>query len=492
MDKQNIQKSILSFPVIFQKVEEVEDVDCRFTKVKIWLMHLGENFNGSNFKKSVVDDAIPTLGYIPIVGFIEKNKLGEKDFSDHRYIVTKNEDGICEEYAGVPFGVIKSFDENNAHYEERMCDDGQVRTFLVVDGLLWNMFKDSFDIMNRDLIKSHSMELWNDGDSIDGYEDENGIFHFTKFSFRAACILGKDYEPAMINSTIEVQFTINDFVKEIQSELNSKFTAFTKLINKKNDQGGKTMPNNDFSQTVMEQFSDISAIVEQHEVISDNWGGSVPRFYLVDIQDNEIIVVDRKDNYRYYGFAFTINGDKPEIDFANGNRKKICFENYEDGDTTQSDTTQAGFDFGSHIAQMEDIALSKVNEANEKAADFETNYSSIKADYDAIKPKYDELVNAEEMRISAELDAQKDAEFAKYETVLADSAEFTALKEKKADMTVEEIESECAILYARKSLTQTNFNRNSTKSVIVDVIDDNNDSDYSNARYGNIPMRNKQ
>ena len=53
MSESKIKKSALSFPVMFEKVEDIESVDGRFTKVRIWLMHLGENFNGSVFEKEV-------------------------------------------------------------------------------------------------------------------------------------------------------------------------------------------------------------------------------------------------------------------------------------------------------------------------------------------------------------------------------------------------------------------------------------------------------
>ncbi len=501
MSETQIKKSVLSFPVMFQTTDEIETADCRFTKVKIWLMHLGDNFNGSIFDKSVVDEALPTLGYIPIVGFLEKNRLGEDDFSDHRYIITKDEKGVRRKYKGVAYGVITSSEDNNAHYEERLCDDGETRTFLVVDGLLWNMFEDSTDIMNRDLIKSQSMELWDDGNSIEGYEDDDGMFHFTKFSFRAACILGKSQEPAMTNSTVEVQFTVSDFVKDIQSELHNKFTTFTKLVNEKNNQGGnETMPNTDFTQTVMEQFADISTMVSQYEVMVDRWGDNVPRFYLQDIQDNEVIVVDRKDSYHYYGFPFTMNGDKAEIDFAcGGNRKKTRYENYEDGTTAP----ESAFDFGSHIEKCEETAFTKVSEAEEKVTtaenakvEAETNYTNIKADYekikpdyDEIKPKYDEFVKAESARLDAEIEAQKDAEFTKYEFALADNEDFAALKEKKAELSVKDIESECAILFARKNIAQTNFSKSGSTPLVAGVIDNDTDEGYVPTKYGNIPIR---
>lgn len=500
MSESKVKKSALSFPVMFERVKDFEGADDRFTKVRIWLMHLGENFNGSVFEKDVVDKAISTLEYIPIVAFIEDNKSGEKDCSNHRYIITKDENGIRRKYMGNAYGVIMSSEDNNAHYEERLCDDGETRTFLVVDGLIWNMFEDSSEIINRDSIKNQSMELWNDG--IEGYEDENGLFHFTEFSFRAACILGDDYEPAMINSTVEVQFTMSDFVKSIQSELNDKFITFTKMVNEKTNQGGiETMQNTDFTQTVLQQFEDISTMVREYETVRDRWGDSIPRYYAVDVQENEVIVVDRESGYNYFGFAFTINGDKPEIDFTSGKRKKLRYEDYEDGSAVDG-----AFEFGKHISEIEDTAFAKFEEANTKVseaeekvsnyeakvAEFETakneieeKYNQVNAEFEEMKPKYEEFVKAEQLRMEAELEAQKDAEFAKYESILTDDVEFVALKEKKSEMSVKEVESELAIMFARKSLANANFSKSDNGAMTAGIIDNEaKDGFVATARYG--------
>ena len=506
MSESNVKKSALSFPVMFEKVKDFESSDGRFTKVRIWLMHLGENFNGSIFEKSVVDNAISTLEYIPIVAFIEDNKIGEKDCSNHRYIITKDEKGIRRKYMGNAYGVIMSSEDNNAHYEDRLCDDGETRTFLVVDGLIWNMFEDSSEIINRDLIKNQSMELWDDGVSIEGYEDEDGLYHFTKFSFRAACILGDDYEPAMINSTVEVQFTMSDFVKNIQSELNDKFIAFTKMVNEKTNQGGiETMSNTDFTQTLLAQFEDISAMVRQHETFVDRWGYECPRYYAVDIQENEVIVVDAKDSYNYFGLSFTMNGDKAEIDFESAKRKKLRYEDYEDGSSVDG-----AFDFGKHIEEIENAAFAKVEEANAKVSEaegkvseyetkvsefeaakneIEEKFNQINTEFEEMKPKYEDYVRAEQARIEAELDAQKDAEFAKYETVLADDVNFAALKEQKAEMSVKQIESECAILYARKNLANSNFSRTNDSTMTAGLIDNSGREGFVETKYGYIPVR---
>ena len=497
MSESKVKKSALSFPVMFEKVEDIESVDGRFTKVRIWLMHLGENFNGSIFEKDVVDQAISTLEYIPIVAFIEDNKIGEKDCSNHRYIITKDEKGVRRKYMGNAYGVIMSSEDNNAHYEDRLCDDGETRTFLVVDGLIWNMFEDGSEIVNRDLIKNQSMELWNDG--IEGYEDEDGLFHFTNFSFRAACILGDDYEPAMINSTVEVQFTMSDFVKNIQSELNDKFIAFTKMVNGKTNQGGiETMSNTDFTQTLLAQFEDISAMVRQHESFVDRWGYECPRYYAVDIQENEVIVVDAKDSYNYFGLSFTMNGDKAEIDFDSAKRKKLRYEDYDDGSSVEG-----GFNFGKYIEEIESTAFAKIEEANSKASEYEAKasefesakneieakFNQVNAEFEEMKPKYEDYVKAEKARIEAELDAQKEAEFAKYESVLTDDANFAALKENKAELSVKEIESECAILYARKNLAQMNFSKSNEFTMTAGLVDTSEKNGYVETKYGYIPVK---
>lgn len=506
MSESKIKKSALSFPVTFEKVKDFETADDRFTKVKIWLMHLGKNLNNSAFEKSVVDKAIPTLQYIPIMGFVELNEDNEKDFSDHRYIITKDEKGVRRKYMGTPYGVIKSSDDNNAHYEERLCEDGETRTFLVTEGVIWNVLEDGAEIFHRDLVKSQSMELYEK--SIDGYEDDDGIFHFTEFSFRAACVLGDDVTPAMTGSTVEVQFAMSDFVKNIQSELNDKYTTFTKLVevvNEKTNGGVEIMENTDFAQTLLSQFEDISAQVRQHETFTDRWGYECSRYYAVDVQENEVIVVDVKNNYNYFGLSFTMNGDKAEIDFESAKRKKLRYENYEEGSSIEG-----AFDFGKHIEEIENNAFEKIEEANTKISEaevkvseyeakiseFETakneieeKFNQISAEFEEMKPKYEDFVKAEQTRIEAELDAQKDAEFAKYEVVLADDANFSALKERKSEMTVKEIESECAILYTRKSLAQTNFSKSSDGVMTAGIINNDVKEGFVETKYGYIPVR---
>src|SRR5206468_4223094 len=120
-------------------------------------------------------------------------------------------------------GVIP--ESNNAKFEMRVCDDGVEREFLTVEGLLWNKWDVSEEIMLRDIVKNNSMELSEDSDGY--YNKEDKLFHFTDFKFFGACILGDDVQPAMRNSDVEVNFSLNnDWQKEIQDNMEQFKTLY--------------------------------------------------------------------------------------------------------------------------------------------------------------------------------------------------------------------------------------------------------------------------
>ena len=510
-------KSIYSLPVYFSVKNEISNNDTRFLNCTIDVLHTSANFNGSVFSKEVVEENIDTIKNTPILGYIREMPDGEYDFKGHEYIITKDENGVRRKNIGSAWGVIP--ESCNPRWFSKILDTGEEVEVLQVDALLWSKLEDSADIMLRDIEKGQSMEL--EPKSIEGYEDpETGLFHFTKFSFDGCTILGDGINPAMQDANITVNFTMSDFVKNIQSELIDKYSAFTKLmndttnktftkltevVNEKTNGGVEIMENTDFTQTLLSQFEDISAQVRQHETFTDRWGYDCPRYYAVDVQESEVIVVDAKNNYNYFGLSFAMNGDKAEIDFESAKRKKLRYEDYVDGSSIEG-----AFDFGKHIEEIENNAFAKLEDANAKISEadgkvaeyeakvsefeiakneIEEKFNQINAEFEEMKPKYENFVKAEQARIEAELDAQKDAELAKYEAILADDANFAAIKEKKSEMTVKEIESECAILYTRKTLAQTNFSKSNDGVMTAGIVNDAAKDGFIETKYGYIPVR---
>lgn len=490
---------ITSLHSTFSVNGEVSDDDTRFLNITIDVLHTGKNLNDSVFEKNVVDACVDSIKNTPVLGFIKYDKVAhESDFKGHEHILTKTENGIEEKYIGSAYGVIP--ETCNPRWITKMCSDGQEREFLQVDALLWEKFSDSTDIVSRDSEKAQSMEL--EVSSVEGYEDDDGAFHFEKFRFDGCCMLGESVMPAMIDANVklkESEFSIDEFTKAVQRELNDKFTTFTKLVNEKNEQGGvSNMPksNTDFAQTVVEQFNDICLMVSEFATMQNRWGDVMPRFSAIDVQDDQVIAVDRQDGCRYYGFKFTVNGDKPEIDFDSKTRKKIIYSDYED----DAPVLEGAFDFGKYISEIEDVAFEKVSDAEAKIteeaeakAKFEADYNSVKTELDDIKPKYDEFVAADEKRKAEEIASQKDAKFAEYDDVLSDNAEFEALKEKSAEMSVDEIEKECAVLYVRESRAKSNFSAQGSSVATIGVIEDEDENSVPDGyvhtkKYGNIKI----
>lgn len=222
-------------PMMTQPLKEFSaDKDVRFTKVKIWLMHMGQNLNGSIFTKPVVERAIPSLANTPIVGSTMFNENGDEDFGGHGIDVKVSEDGEVKLVnTTVPYGVIPA--DNNAQFETRLCDDGIEREFLTCEGLLWNKWDDAVDIIvNKAGVTGQSMEL----DRNYSGNFSNGIFEFTDFKFNGACLLGKDETPAMANSTVEMVFSA-----EAQEYIQNKIDLYN-TYSFNNEEGGTPLEEN--------------------------------------------------------------------------------------------------------------------------------------------------------------------------------------------------------------------------------------------------------
>lgn len=445
---------------VFSIDEEIANDDTRFLRIVIDLMHTGKNLNNSYFEKSVVNECIDSIKNTPVLGFISyDNAVKQSDFNGHEYILTRTENGIEERYIGSCYGVIP--ESCNPRWVMKMCEDGIEREFLQVDAILWEKFSDATSIIRRDGEKSESMEL--EVTSIEGYEDEDGIFYFTKFRFDGACILGDKCSPAMLGANVRlsdgVNFTMNDVINGIRSELNDKFelfnATFTSLANDKSNQGGvENMSNTDLEQVVETQSVESESEVAEFEAV-----------------DTEAIECDKE--------VEEISEDEVEVE-TEAEAEAVSIEpEFSDAEAK--------------IANIEADYEKVKAEYDEMVAAFnqlKSEYEAVKAEYDDIKPKYDEYVQAEAQREMEELDAQKDAKFSEYEDALGENADFIALKEKKGEMSVDDIEKECAVLFWKASRSnQINFSKSSSTSAVVGVLEDGGDIDdgyIHHPKYGNI------
>ena len=179
-------------PIEMTKFASQELENTNFEKVKIYIMHTGENLNGSVFSEDSIDCSINTLSNIPILAYVEKTSYDEKDFKGHEmdYDVYEDENGeikIREYYKEMPIGVIP---ETNEYFKEEI--DGEI--YLGCYGYIWKCYSnDAYDILVEDREKEVSMEILIKECS---YDRKNRC-NINKFEFLGVTVLGAKVPGAM-------------------------------------------------------------------------------------------------------------------------------------------------------------------------------------------------------------------------------------------------------------------------------------------------------
>ena len=499
----------INIPIMFQKIQNYEVEDTRFTKVKIWLMHIGKNLNNSYFEKSVVEEAIPSLANTPILGYIEDNSEGEIDFSDHRNILVKENGKYSLKYIGNIYGVIP--ETNNAKFELRLCDDGIEREFLTVEGLIWEKQDEPIEILNRDKILKESMEIH---DNYEGFIDEtDNCYYFSKFTFLGACILGKDYHPAMMNATVETEFTIKDVIKETQMRM-EQFKQFQKNQmsfenNNDNDinnqEGGNNVENKlaliakyqftvdmltekNISSEQLEQYTVeeleaklIEFTTEEPEVpaqdfalngqirqeiqaelskikIKDDWGYEYSRYWYYDHDENTVFVEDKQDKWRLYGMSYSMSGDKPVIDFTSAKRKKIEIVDFIDG-TTENDVILIPQTFAELQLQNQKSTIESAfaQEKEDILKEYQVKVDEVNEKYSVLEKDTLELKEFKLKSLAKERETKENVLFSQFTTQLTED-EIKVFKEKANEFTIEDLENQLYVLVGKKA---TSFSLNS-------------------------------
>lgn len=497
----------------FSVNKEFSDEDTRFLHVTVDVLHTGKNLNNSFFDKEVVNTYVDSIKNIPILGFIRYDEMSqENDFSGHEYKITRTSNGIEEVYIGRAYGLVP--ESCNPRWITKMCYDGFEREFLQIDAIMWERFSDATNIVDRDYEKRQSMEL--QVDSVDGYDDENGVFHFTKFFFDGLCLLGDHIQEAMIGANVRindgVNFSMSDISDTIRSELNDKLekfnVAFAQFTNGEicGDQGGaKDMLNTELNQVdeKVEDAAEFEAVETEAEL-------EVEVEVETEVEETEVETdADFEAEVDTVEAGVEAIVDEAEAEFEAVESEDVVETEVEatveevfEQETAETEVDEAEVvadepNFSEMQAEIDSLKadLASVRaEHDEMISSFEklkTDYDSIKSEYDEIKPKYDEYVQAEAQRVAEELSAQKDAAFAEYESDLSENAEFSALKEKKDEMSLEDIEKECAFLYVKVNRSKNKFSAAEPQSAVVGVLDESEDSEKDGlvlTKYGYIPV----
>lgn len=156
----------------------------------------------------------------------------------------------------------------------------------------------------------------------------------------------------------------------------------------------------------------------------------IPKYWLTDIQDNEVIVTD-SGTYQLMGIPYSMNGDNVVLEYENIKRKKVVYEDWDNGDVMPGLITM----FSTLTDKLVELSDSFTKAANEVSE---------------IKPKLEAYQKAEAEAAAAADKAKRDELFSVMDEKLGANAEYAALKENK-EISYTDLETKCYALVGRQS-----------------------------------------
>ena len=187
----------------------------------------------------------------------------------------------------------------------------------------------------------------------------------------------------------------------------------------------------EFSLTTEQLMGEIRTALEAYKIPSD-WDPDymITRYWMNDVQGDEVIVMDCS-TYKLMGIPFSMNGDNVVLDMENMKRKKVTFEDWDEGEVL-SGVTAAFTELNTKIVELSKEFQTATNEINE------------------MKPKLKAYQQAEAEAVAAAEKAKRDELFSIMDEKLGANAEYAALKE-NTEITYSELETKCYALVGRQS-----------------------------------------
>ena len=187
----------------------------------------------------------------------------------------------------------------------------------------------------------------------------------------------------------------------------------------------------EFSLTTEQLMGEIRTALEVYKIPSD-WDPDymITRYWMNDVQGDEVIVMDCS-TYKLMGIPFSMNGDNVVLDMENMKRKKVTFEDWDEGEVL-SGVTAAFTELNTKIVELSKEFQTATNEINE------------------MKPMLEAYQQAEAEAAAAAEKAKRDELFSIMDEKLGANAEYTALKE-NTEITYAELETKCYALVGRQS-----------------------------------------
>lgn len=492
IEKLNMQLYVK--PFLYQKVND------QFTFCKCFVLALGKNRNLTYFSKHAVDDALPSLPYIPVVAHLMY------DEDNDRYYVGGHDRAID---AGrlidvtVPYGVVM---DSEFTYEDVEEPSGAVSTYLTCTVILWTgrygeLMEAKYD---ENVYFGQSMEIR--PEKVAAYAKDDRYKDIQGFVFSCLTLLGKsddlEYhtEPCFPSASVipyasididdmkfaekfnELKTAVRDagisFVasaaqtleredKQLQDktklleqygltadscEFDSEKLSYEELeakLKESFEKDPEPQVNSEdepdqlagFGLNMIEKINEISSSVSEEKFTTD-WGWEISRYWLVEVQDNEAIVEDATDEWNHYAIPFTMDGDYVKLDYSGKVRVKTMYEHFEGEPSNIAVPTQA---FSSIVAEKVGEYVNTLKDNQTALDEFKTKYENLQTSYNEVSEKFASVTKETE-------EAAREAVFERFDAELSDDAEYTALKD-NSELSVQDLEDKCFALVGKRKFS---------------------------------------
>lgn len=486
-------------------IEQIVEKNESFDSCIIRICYTGKNRNKSSISKQAIEDAIPSIYNCPIVC---NYNVHDDTIGGHDVEIVSTNNGMRLINLTDAIGVIPC---NCTYYWETITDNGVEHEYLCVEAILWKRSA-AYNKIKRDGIVSQSMEITvKDGKSVDGF------YEIDKFIFTAFCLLGDDIEPCFESASLEMfslkqyKHTFEEMMADFKEHFSKVNTSDEDDINPQNitqnlSKGGyisldkrlellaeygltvealdfdindftvdelrakfETMKNNNdpdrdgknnFSLTAEQFLSQLSESLSAVKYTDPYWGEMSKYMYVdYDSSVSEVYCYDCED-WKLYGFTYSMNGDNVVIDFACKKRKKFSIVDFDEG-SADFDYRYAFESYGQAIAACKNAEISQIQ------ADSESKYNQASQTISTLQSEVEQLRAYQKSKMDEE---RKDAEtelFARFSELIGVDA-FESLRKNCSEMTLEDIENKCFEIKGRNSMP-LNFSVGKPKSTRIAV-----------------------
>lgn len=382
--------------LVFNDIEP-STINRSFDKAVVRIACLGENANGSFFKESSFEKALPSLKNIPIVALYKED---EDNFGGHETGYEIKDGELKVVYNTHPFGVIH---ESAKQWYELVEENGVQKKYLVSECLLWKRQK-SYELVKEKGKFSVSMEI----QVLSGeYDKQSNVYQIDDFIFTAIAVLGEGVRPCFQSAELKLFSNNEEYNEMLQAYRQFGLEMF---------KGGEKMEN---------EVKVVGSVVEE-EVATE------------EVQE-EVEEATKQATEGTHEEVETLEKEETNIE------------------TTEEVPTQTE----EETDEVEEVEQTEPEHNFEKMYnELQVEYGKVVTELDEIKKEFTRLQKFEQEILAEKRSVEEEKIFAKF-SMLESTKEFEELKVKASQFSLEELEDMCfnivgRLAFSEKSRTKAN------------------------------------